>query len=168
MARKQENKTIDDVKYICKMMPASLGNTVVIELTGTLGQPLLVSLSTIMDKDGPQIEAVVDTSIKYLMQNLSPADRICKMMLNGVSASKAGPLHEVDNFDAHFRGRIFHLWKVVFWSIHVNYRDFFYAANSNPAVSSLSTVVSGFVKQLTMTLSSGDVSSLVNPSTSET
>ena len=171
MAREKENTTIDDVDYVCHMMPATMANKVLVELSGTLGQPLLVAIATVFEGGGStEVERVVDTAMKFVLQRLSPddADRVCKLVLNGVSASGAGALHETDNFDAHFRGKIFHLWKVVFWSIKVNYRDFFYAANSNPTVSNLVEALSNGARTLTATLSSGAVFSSEKPSTSET
>lgn len=171
MAREKENTTIDDVAYVCHMMPATMANKVLVELSGALGHPLLVAIATMFEGGGEtEVEHVVDTAMKLVMSRLPPddADRICKTILNGVSASGAGPLHELDNFDSHFRGRIFHLWKVVFWSIKVNYRDFFYAANSNPTVSNLVEALSNGARTLTATLSSGVVFSSEKPSTSET
>lgn len=171
MAREKENTNIDDVDYVCHMMPATMANKALVELSGALGHPLLVAISTMIGGGGgTDVEHVVDTAMKLVMTRLSPddADRICKMMLNGVSASKAGPLHEVDNFDAHFRGRLFHMWKVVFWSINVNYRDFFYAANSSPTVSNLVGALSVGARTLTATLLSGAAFLSAKPSTSET
>lgn len=173
MARTTENKKIDDVDYACDMMPATLANKVLIELSGTLGHPLLVAITTLYDggSDGDiDLKHAVDTAMKLVMSRLSPddADRICKLMLNGVGTAGVGPLHEVVNFDKHFGGRIFHMWKVVFWSIKVNYRDFFYAASSSPTVSNLVEALSNGAKALTATLSSGAVFSSEKPSTSET
>ena len=171
MAREKENTTIDDVDYVCHMMPATMANKAMVELSGALGHPLLVAISsTVGSGADTDVEHIVDTAMKLVMTRLSPddADRICKMMLHGVRASGAGPLHEVDNFDAHFRGRLCHMWKVVFWSIHVNYRDFFYAANSSPTVSNLVGALSSGAKALTTTLLSGAAFLSAKDSTSET
>ena len=172
MARNKENKNIDDIDYVCTMMPATMANKVLVELMGTLGQPALVAIASAFSSDGEsQIDAIADAATRAIMQRLSPedADRVCKMVLHGVRCTEnAGNVNESDVFDEHFRGRIFHLWKVVAWSIQVNYRDFFYAANSNPTVSGLLKKLSSGASMLTAILSSGDASSSESDLTSET
>ena len=161
--RNKENIEIDGVNYICTMMPATMANKVLVELVDAVGRPALMAAATGFDGSGMSgLDTVVDVGTKMLMERVTPesADRVCKLALHGVMAEGVkGDLFEDKYFDAHFQGRILHLWKVVSWSIKVNYGDFFCAAHSNPTVSSLVSTMSSGLNTLTAILSSGDAAS---------
>lgn len=117
---KKEIRQIDGLQYTCTQMPATESHRVLIDLDKDLGRTVLVAIA------GSDMIGAVASGI--LFDNVSPeaANNLCRTMMAGVVTKKAGDLKEQSVFDAHFRGRLGHMYKVVEWAIQVNYRDFFY------------------------------------------
>lgn len=151
MARETEFTEIDEQKYSCSMMPGTKGNKTLVELIDMVGRPVVVMASNALRQTKPNgkdptmgIELGIDSNLSDLVQlgthllfeRLTPeqADATIKAVLDGVSAEGVGDLKKKEIFDEHFRGRIWHLWKVFAWSLEVNYRDFFEGLRSNMTI----------------------------------
>jgi len=171
MAREIEYKEINNVRYICEMMPATLSTKTLIELTDVLGRPLLVSLSKGVSTDGGldelEIDDLAEVSTRLLFEKLTPdnTDRIVKSVLCGVKAEGVGDMSDSKIFDSHFRGEIMHMFRVFAWALEVNYRDFFAAARSSALLSKLKKAGKRAVIQKIATQESGTSSSTETPST---
>lgn len=154
---------IDGVKYICEMMPATKAHKVLIELLDILGRPALVAIATGAGGKGfdAGIDVIAEVASRLLTEKLTPdsSDRIIKIALDGVKAEGVGAVNEEKIFDNHFRSRILHLYKVFAWAIRVNYMDFFNAADSNPSISGVKSLLGKVSVTLTAMMSSLDSSS---------
>ena len=171
MARENSNKEIDGVKYVCLGMPATKSHAVMIELLEILGRPAFVAIATgLGDGFDSGIDKVVDVATELLMHKLTPetANRVVRMMLDGVQAEGVGGFDSDKIFDEHFRGRIMHMYKVIGWSIQVNYSDFFGVARSNHTVANAVKMGGQALTLLTATLQSGLSAAEKTESTSET
>ncbi len=170
--RESEHKNIDGVDYTCEMMPGTLAQKTLVELTLLLGRPLLVSLAKGFTGEGEvEIDELADAATLLLSERLNAesSDRLIKATLQGVTTSGAGYVAATDAaFDTHFRGRILHLYKVFAWSLEVNYRDFFDGALSSPLLEKAKQAAKRAYHRSTSTLGSGTSSTSETTSTSET
>lgn len=174
--RETENKEIDGIWYECQMMPATLANKTLVRLVDTLGRP---AVAAIAGGFGDQsVDTVANTVSMILTKGLTPeaTDEIVMSVLKGVYTPGAenedlsgnGELHNRENFDRHFRGRIKAMYQVVAWSIQVNYRDFFDVARSSPNIKMWRGRAEKVFSALIATLESGTSLSRETTSTSET
>ncbi len=153
------------------MMPATKSHAVMIELIDTIGQPALQAIATAVGGDlSNSVDNVIGVAGEMLSRKVTPetADRLVRMMLESVSAEGLVYFSKDSVFDEHFAGRMLHMYKVVAWSIGVNYSDFFEGARSNRTVQNVLEVGGQALKVLTATLQSGLSAAEKAESTSET
>lgn len=161
----------EDLKYVCDQMPATVALRAQIEVADIIGQPALVAISSLFGNGTDQpIENAVDAVTSAITRKLTPdkAQHLAMTMLNGVRCEGVGDLRDPKVFDEHFRGRLMHLYGVVFWSIGVNYADFFAAARSNSVIGDGLREAGEALKLLMQMLRSGVSAKLKEDSTSET
>ena len=150
-----------EINYGCTMLPATKAQMVFVELLDVLGHPLLMAVSKGFT-DSSDLEGIADAGANSLFTKLRPdnSDRLIKVLLGCVRSKGAGNLASEAVFDKHFAGRIHHLYKVIAWSIEVNYRDFFVAAHSFPMLDQILRAVGQVVNQKITTQVSGESSEL--------
>ena len=160
--RETEHKNIDGTNYVCLMMPATVAQKTLVRLTDTLGRPLVFALSKALGDEEIEVEHLADVALRALFDKLNEetSDDIIKSLLDGVEAEGVGSVSSPAVFDSHFRGRVLHLYKVVAWSVEVNYRDFFDAAATKKLKQSLQTVLTRASTPPTSTQPSGPSATL--------
>lgn len=159
--REIQRKEIDGHQYVCTQMSVRKAHQTFIELVATLGQPIVVSLSRGYDEDKDASD-VLTTAASMMMMNLSRdvSDRLLANVFDGVLCDGIGKLTPWDgDFEDHFHGRIFSMYKVWAWGIEVNYRDFLDAAQSLGLVKMAKEMgKSAFQSRQTQTGESGESS----------
>ena len=161
----------DDLKYICEQMPATVALRAQVEAVDIIGQPALVAIASVVGNGlDTSADAVVDALTGAITRKLTPdrAERLAFLMLKGVRCEGIGDLTDRDTFDEHFRGRLMHMYAVVFWSIGVNYADFFDAARSNNTIASGLETAKEALTFLMQTMRSGVSALSKEDSTSKT
>ena len=127
MARESQHKEIDGHKYACTMMPVRKASQTWIELVAVLGQPTIAAIAQASsDPDEEAVTAIV-RGLTGVIHNLQGdvGDRLIEQVFDGIIVEGVGPLEPWNEaFDAHFRGRIYSMYKVWGWSIEVNFKDF--------------------------------------------
>ncbi len=119
--REIEERTIDGHLYAVSQLPASRGLEMFGRLAGLIGPAALEALArgASLDKD---LQTLAPAAVA-LFARLKPGDlsEIAKGLL-GPATVDGKPLEQ--QFDLHFQGRIMHLFKVIFFAVEVNFRDF--------------------------------------------
>lgn len=131
--RKSEDKIIDGFKYKCKMMGIRESHQTFLSLCSSIGEPAVKAIAAgSEDMDGDVIR-LITMAITAAVQNLEGAvgDRLISSVFNGVDYVGDGGddlgfsmVAWDKDFEKHFHGRLFSLYKVWAWSVEVNYRDF--------------------------------------------
>ena len=127
MSRETQFREIDGIKYVCTMMPATVAHKTLLQLTEVVGRPVLLAVAKAVGNDELLLDELVETGTHALFERLNPSvgEDLILDLLQGVRVEGVGELSRKDVFDNHFRGRIFHLYKVLGFSVEVNFRDFF-------------------------------------------
>ncbi len=131
----QVEREIDGTLYIFSYLPVEKALTLSVTLAKALLAPAgsfiegLLKGGSILDADTSQLNLGV--SCEKLAANLDPKEwlAIQKELLTTVRLG-SGPAAEANkgfdiDINSHFRGRIKHLYKVLFAALEVNYQDFF-------------------------------------------
>jgi hypothetical protein len=135
--RDKEYKEIDGHKYLCTMMSVRNAHQTFLTLCSTLGQPVVQAIASGSDDLDGDATRLIMPAISAAVQNLEGevGDRIVESVFKGV-----GLVGEKDtgfelvpwdaDFERHFKGRLFSMYKVVAWAIEVNYKDFLTGAQA--------------------------------------
>lgn len=160
--RKPQFKEINGHKYACTMMSVRKAHQTWIELVGTLGQPVVSAIARASDEPDQQAANLIPAVMSMAMMNLQGevADRLLVSVFDGVRVEGFGELKPWDDqFDDHFRGRIFAMYKVWAWAVQVNYQDFLDEAQSLGLGQMVTKGKAALQTHLTQTSESGDQSS---------
>ena len=129
--RKPETKEIDGHKYLCTMMSVRQAHQTFLSLCATLGGPVVEAIAKGSDDLDGDATRLITAAISAAVQNLEGevGDRLIESVFKGVAfVGKDATGFELkpwdDDFERHFHGRIFTMYKVWAWSVEVNYRDF--------------------------------------------
>lgn len=133
---------IDGVKYVCLVQPAIQANQSLIRLLRTFSAPTIALLSGAVrgfasEKGELTIAGLggmdLTTGLMMLFSELTPENAQVILSDGLVGIRTEGHIEDLSDpkvFDAHFRGRIMHMYKVFAWSLGCNYRDFLDVARS--------------------------------------
>lgn len=163
---KEETKEIDGHLYSCRMMTVRAAHNTFLSLCSTLGGPVVEVLARGSDDgDGDEIEKLIMGAISVAVQNLEGevGEKLLKSVFTGVTFVGEGPtgfeLKPWDaNFERHFTGRLFSVYKVWAWAIQVNYKDFLDGAQTLGGDKAKSLGKSALNSLLTSTSESGQSS----------
>jgi hypothetical protein len=167
--REAESKTIDGHKYRCQMMSVRSAHQTFLNLCNTIGEPVVKAIADgAADMEGDAIRLIV-MAITAAAQNLEggPGDRLIESVFNGVSyldeETDAKPGFALkawdEDFERHFKGHLFSMYKVWAWSVEVNYRDFLEGAQGLGGDKTVGLVKQGLNFLQTPTSASGPSSS---------
>ena len=124
-------RNIDGTNYSTSPLPATKSLAVLTRLTKMVGETLLVIASRGAAALDDIDEDVIAFTVRQLVERLDEreVDQTVRDLLAGMRC--AGVEKDVVQvFDAHFAGRLMHLFKVLQYSLEVNYSDFFDAVQS--------------------------------------
>lgn len=164
--RETQYKEIDGHRYSCTMMPVRKAHQTWVELVAVLGQPVVSAIGRASQDQDQQVQELISSAASMALMNIDAevADRLLASLFDGVRADGIGEWEPWDaKFDAHFRGKVFSMYKVWAWSLQVNYQDFLDAARGLGLNEMLETGKSALKDHLTSTQESGE-SSPPNPS----
>lgn len=131
--REKEFETINGHKYRCDMMKIREANQTFLTLLSTIGGPAIKAIAAGIDGDTSGIIRMLPAAIVAALQGLEGpvSEQIIESLFNGVYYVGDGREDlgfEMkawdDNFNDHFHGRSFSMYKVLGWSIQVNYKEF--------------------------------------------
>lgn len=151
----------EELTYSCDMLDAVTAQKTLIELLTVLGQPILMAIAKGFG-DAEDIEGVAEAGLQSLFLKLTPekSHELIQTLLGCVRCEGVDPLTKPAVFKKHFAGNIYHLYRVIAWSIEVNFRDFFVAAHSFPMFESIARAVGQAATLKTTIPSSGDSSAM--------
>ena len=133
--KNEDERIIDDETYTFYQMGAIKSHSLLLKIVKIVG-PAFGEMVDSTDKDGTGkdgIEGLLDADIDMtaVMEGLferadeSTVLKIITTLLNQVIHSGTGELKTEAIIDTHFKGKLPHMYKVVFASAEVQYGDFF-------------------------------------------
>lgn len=159
--RDEQLKEIDGYKYSCTMMPVRKAHQTWVELVSVLGQPVLAGIARASTDQEQQVSELISSAASMALMNLEgeASDRLLANLFDGVYLEGEGELEAwTPKFDAHFRGRIYAMYKVWAWALEVNYRDFLDAARGLGLSQLVKAGKTELQTRLTQTQESGESS----------
>lgn len=129
-----ETRNIDGATYQSTQLSAWASLKLLHRLASLVGQPLIVlivkgakagSVSGALDSDLD--EGSLGLAVANMLAQLDDGvlESVTRQILASTSVKQEGKSVDVlDVFDLHFRGRMFHLMRVIQFALEVNYRDF--------------------------------------------
>ncbi len=138
--RETEYKEIDGHNYQCSMMSVREAHQTFLSLCSTMGAPVIKAVAAGADDMEGDAMRLITAAISAAVQNLEGevGDRLIESVFKGVQYAGDGtdkvPGFELTpwdtNFERHFKGQLFSMYKVWAWSVEVNYRDFLEGAQA--------------------------------------
>lgn len=137
--REKKYKELDGFRYRCDMMPCLLAHRTFLTLCATLGRPVIKAIVAGSDDLDQDATKLITTAIGAAFQNLEGevGDKLVESVFNGVVVQDGEKVVDLKpwrgesdggswnhEFEHHFKGRVFSMYKIWAWSIEVNYGDF--------------------------------------------
>jgi len=135
---------VDDISYDVNPYITSVGMKLLTDITLLAGKPLLTLIFGIkgsmgkgkkfteMDIDADLIQTIMTGLYERIDTNT--LDSLFKRVLSGTMISNSS--QSLDKiYDTHFQSRYLHLFKVVLFSLKVQYADFWKGLSGNAAVA---------------------------------
>lgn len=135
--KEQHERDIDGTVYKMYAMNPFESSKILTRLLKLLGKPLSQLIQSVDKKEGESIldsdvdKKVLGMAIDELTQRLSEkeVDKLMRDLLKGdliTYETEEGAFKKISNLDSHFgkMGGILHLFKVVKFSLEVNFKDF--------------------------------------------
>ena len=133
MARDKEFETINKYKYRCDMMKIRESNQTFLTLLSTIGGPAVKAIAAGIDGDNDDVMRMIPAAIVAALRGLEGpvSEQLIASLFNGVYYVGDGEedlgfemVAWDDKFNDHFHGRPLSMYKVVAWSIKVNFKEF--------------------------------------------
>jgi len=126
MAREVIEKEIDDEVYKFHQMGAIKSHNLLRKIASILG-PVLGSLGSIDDNNILDADVDLKIAIETLFDRASESEleKIIVTLLSQTHHSGTGHLKDQAKIDTHFKGRLAHMYKVVYAAFEAEYSDFF-------------------------------------------